>query len=73
MICEAYILYTRSAAPVGCVRSTGWGEMNDLSVTIPTAFAGKDVSQSLKVTGDSLHEEIFTSTEPFVSRQRKQL
>ena len=27
----------------------------------------------LKVTGDSLHQEIFASTEPYVSRQRKLL
>ena len=41
------------------------GEMNlDLCILNELPF---------KVTGDSLHPEIFASTEPFVSRQRKLL
>lgn len=33
--------------PFGCVRSTGWGEMNDFRVTIPKMFAGVDGDPSL--------------------------
>ena len=52
---------------------TETGYVNNITICIPKFKYWRDKYYSFKVTGDSLHLEIFASNKLFVSLQGKQL